>query len=530
MVASETGADRAFVLGLDGVPWRLIERWSDDGTLPNFARLRERGASGPLESTRPPTTPLAWPSIATGVWPDKHGIYGFQNLASNYTHRMYTNRDLKAATLWDVLTPAIVGNVPMTYPPPAVDGAVVSGMMTPGTDRTYTSPPELADEIEAKIPDYQIGLDYPAYADDLEAFDGAVADILERRRELLRLLLDRVDDWRCCFFVFTAPDRFQHLVWEESRLREHYRELDDLLGEVMATVDDVDGDLYVVSDHGFGPIDTLVYVNRILEQEGYLTRSEDSGARGALSSLGITRDVVTEMLGRIGISERRLTMSLPTRLVHSVAEQLPGEHALYDVDYHETRVFAHDAGNIYVNDTDRFDHGTVSPSKVEEIKREVEIILKNVTAPDSDEPVLEVFDGDDLFASDENSPDLVVNGRDRYETRNAIRDEAFGDPGATVASHRPSGIICCAGPSIAPDERIEGARVVDVAPTLLHSLGEPVPAEADGRVLFDAFASDSRPATSRVLRQHLARDTDDEDGDEDFSDVEDRLKGLGYME
>ncbi|WP_247728450.1 alkaline phosphatase family protein [Halovivax limisalsi] len=530
MPTTQTGADRAFVLGLDGVPWRFVERWSEAGHLPNFARLRERGASGPLESTHPPTTPLAWPSIATGVWPDKHGIYGFQKLSSSYTHRMYTSRDCRQPPIWRSLSPAIVGNVPLSYPPAEIDGAVVSGMMAPSTDRTYTEPPELATEIDERIPDYRISLEYPDYADDRDAFETAVEDVMDDRRELLDLLCNRVEDWRLCFFVFTAPDRFQHLVWDEDRLLDHYRRLDEVVGEAMDRAAAANATLYVVSDHGFGPIHTLVYVNHLLEREGLLTRRDDEGTRGVLSTLGITRDSVTSVLETLGISEERLATALPRDLVDSVAEQLPGDHALYDVDYERTKAFVHNAGTVYINDVERFESGIVEPRDVPAVKESVRRTFEAVTDPETDERVLRVFDGDDLFPTDDASPDLVVNGRDGYESRPTITDEPFGEPGDTAASHRSTGIMLCSGPGIEAGATLRGARVVDVAPTLLHGLGEPVPDNVDGRVLFDAFDPDSRPATTKVRRQDIRATVTDEPVDDDFDAVERRLKGLGYME
>ncbi len=534
MSGSTSPSGRAFVLGFDGVPWRLIERWSDDGKLPNFARMREEGAAGPLESTRPATTALAWPSIATGVWPDKHGIYSFQKLSSEYSHRMYTSRDCKQPQLWDQLSPSLVGNVPMTYPPSEIDGTMVTGMMTPSTDQEFTYPPEVADEIEQRIPDYQISLNYPEYADRLDEFQVAVDGMLAKRRELMRLLMDREDDWQLFFFVFTAPDRFQHLVWDEQPLLEHYQALDDVLGEVIEYTDERDADLYVVSDHGFGPIETLVYTNHFLEREGYLTQRENEGARGALASLGISRDAVVRALNAVGISEEMLVSVLPRQLVDSVAAQVPGDHALYDVDYDRTVAFAHGAGSVYVNDSARFENGIVSPDDVPEIKSELVDLFESVTDPDTGERILHVFDGDELFPTDEESPDLVVNGRDEYETRITITDQPFGDTGTYVASHRSEGIVLCRGPSIDAGSELRGARVVDVAPTLLHGIGEPVPTNADGRVLFDAFHDDSRPATSRVDRIDVAefegKTATADASDDDFSDVQDRLKGLGYME
>lgn len=522
-------SQRAFILGLDGVPWRFIEQWTEAGELPNFARLREEGASGPLESTRPPTTPLAWPSIATGVWPDKHGIYGFQKLTPEYSHRMYTSRDRQQPALWEQLSPAVVGNVPMTYPPDEFDGDLVTGMMTPSTNDDYTYPPELETAIEETIPDYRISLDYPKYADRLDEFSGAVDRMLGQRRQLLELLMNRRDDWRLFFFVFTAPDRFQHLIWDEDAILAHYKQLDEILGEVMAYTDAHDSDLYVVSDHGFGKIESLVYVNYILEQAGYLVREEDDGTRGALASLGISRDAVTKTLKRVGITEEMLISRLPRGLLDSVASQIPGDHALYDVDYERTLVFVHDAGNVYINDSDRFEKGSVPPHEIPTLKAELVDLFEAVTDPETDEPVLNVFDGDDLFPNDDSSPDLIVNGKDNYESRNAITDQPFGDTGHTSASHRSQGIMLCRGPSIDPGSRIRGARVVDVAPTLLHALNEPVPTNADGRVLFDAFDNHSSPSTTKVRRTDVTRAEQDA-VDDDFGEVEDRLKGLGYME
>ncbi|WP_049896874.1 alkaline phosphatase family protein [Natrialba chahannaoensis] len=532
MSGSTHPSGQAFVLGLDGVPWRLIERWSDEGELPNFARLREEGASGTLESTRPPTTPLAWPSIATGVWADKHGVYGFQNLSSEYSHEMYTSHDITQPTLWELLPPAHVGNVPMTYPAhdPEDGGSMVTGMMTPSTDQQFAVPADLQSEIEAQIPDYEISLDYPEYADRLDDFEVAVDDMLATRRELMQLQMDRAgDDWRLFFFVYTAPDRFQHLIWDMDRILAHYRKLDDILGEVLEYTDRHEADLYVVSDHGFGPIHELVYINHILEREGYLVRREDEGTRGALASLGISRDRITDFLGKIGISEELLVSTLPRKLVDSVAEQIPGDHALYDVNYEETTAFVHGAGNCYINDSERFADGTVSPSEVPRVKAELVDLFESVTDED-DEPVLRIDDGDELFPTDPDSPDLVVNGVHGYDCRNAITDQPFGDTGTYAASHRNEGIILCRGPSIEPGATLRGARVVDVAPTLLHGIGEPVPQNVDGRVLFDAFETSATPSKTKVERTSVDQPQTADSVDDDFTDVEDRLKGLGYME
>ena len=528
MSMDTTSPERAFVLGLDGVPWDLLERWVRGGELPNFGRLFEEGATGSLSSTTPASTPLAWPTIATGVWPDKHGVYGFQQLESNYTHRMNTSADVRQPELWDVLSPAVVGNVPMTYPADDIDGTLVSGMMTPEMDERFTQPSDLAGEIEEEIPDYQVGLAWDEYRDSPEEFREELSSLLSARRQLMQLLMDG-EEWRLFFFVYTAPDRLQHRVWEESALLDHYRELDDVLGEVMEYVADNDAVLFTVSDHGFGSISTIVSVNTLLEREGFLTRKGGDGTRGALARLGVTKTTIQDTLDSFGVTEEMLVENLPRSLVDRVASQVPGDHSLYDVDFEETVAFVHGSGNCYVNDTTRFDPGVVDPGDVDDVKADVRSAFEEATDPETDERALRVVDGDEVFPTDGYSPDLVVRGIEEYEPGTKLTRSVFSDSGSKVASHRPEGIFLAWGPSVESGATTTDASVADVAPTVLHALDEPVPANADGRVLKEIFEPQSMAGRGAVSQREYGQSTT-ADVEADFDDVEDRLRGLGYME
>lgn len=59
-------------------------------------------------------------------------------------------------------------------------------------------------------------------------------------------------------------------------------------------------------------------------------------------------------------------------------------------------------------------------------------------------------------------------------------------PGPAVG-HRPMGVLCISGPHLRQDERVYGATLLDVAPTVLTLLGLPVGEDMDGRVLAEAF-------------------------------------------
>lgn len=530
-MAGNTRTDaRTFVLGLDGVPWNLIEKWTAAGKLPNFERLIDEGASGPLESTVPATTPLAWPSIATGVSADKHGIYGWRQLTDDYGHQMYTGDDVTLPYLWDMLSPAVVANVPMTYPAKEIDGSMVTGLMTPEIGDGFTHPPELRREVEDRISDYQIGLYWGEYDGGTPEFRSDLQSLVEARRELMRLLMER-QEWRLFFFVYTAPDRLQHLVWDEEVLLDHYQYLDGVLGEVMAYVEDHGASLYVVSDHGFGPVEKHVAVNSVLAEEGWLQRREGTGVRGTFSEFGINRETVLNLLGRVGVDEDAIVDYLPRSIVDRVAAQIPGDNVLYDVDFAGTTAFVHGPGNLYVNDAARFDRGTVDPADVNDVKRKIAQRLSSVTDPETGEPVLEVDDGDDLFPTDPESPDLIVEGRDGYEVVNTFADgEPVAEVGAMAASHRSEGIFLAWGPNVQAGATPSDATVYDVAPTILHDAGKPVPAGADGEVLTDIFEPRSAPATEQVRTREYGSGDGGDGVDDDFDDVEERLRGLGYME
>nr|WP_204365995.1 alkaline phosphatase family protein [Halorubrum coriense] len=524
--------DRAFVLGLDGVPWPLIRPWIEAGDLPAFAELVGDGAAGPLRSTTPANTPVAWPSIATGTWPDRHGLYEFMKLESDYSQRPYDREDLRRPPLWELLSPAVVANVPMTYPAGGVgeDGAMVAGMMTHSTDAAgFTQPPELAAEIRDRIPAYRVGLKWHEYGEDRrDEFLADFASLFEARRELLRSLMER-EDWRLFFFTFTAPDRLQHLIWDEEVILKHYRELDAVLAEVMRYCDRLGATLYVVSDHGFGPISRVVNVNRALADAGLLTPKRSTGARGVLSRVGVSKSVVLNALARIGIDDETLVERLPASVVDSVARAVPGDHALYDVDSERTRAFLHGLGSVYVNDTARFDEGAVDPDERDRVKAAVMTALRRLTDPETGERVLSVHDGDEVNPEDEFAPDVVVEGVEGYHVKPGLADEAVTDADGIAGYHRPEGVLFARGPSIAADVAVEGATVVDVAPTLLHGLGEPVPAAAQGRVLTELFEPGSPPATREVFeRDHGSSDAATNGRGSDEA-VEERLRGLGYL-
>ena len=113
------------------------------------------------------------------------------------------------------------------------------------------------------------------------------------------------------------------------------------------------------------------------------------------------------------------------------------------------------------------------------------------------------------------------------------------EPAGPAAWHRDLGIIVMAGPGIKQDERIYGANIIDITPTILYQFGLPVGDDMDGRVLMDAFQEPKPPQTipswEEVAGSCGMHPSDLDDNRENLSDEQSQelvkqFVALGYIE
>src|SRR5438270_14031886 len=115
-----------------------------EGKLPNLSRLKEEGSYRRLRTTFPALSPVAWSTFATGVNPAKHNIFDFLNrdlrtyapeLSSAKVTRNGVEMRRKSEPFWNILgrnqVPGTILRVPITFPPEAFNGRLLSAMSTP---------------------------------------------------------------------------------------------------------------------------------------------------------------------------------------------------------------------------------------------------------------------------------------------------------------------------------------------------------------------------------------------------------------
>ncbi len=517
---------RALLVGLDAADLDVLRPLLARGDMPHLAELRAQGASGVLHSTVPPVSAPAWASFLTGCHPGRHGLYSFVVEREGGATQLATLADVRAPKLWDYVAAqgarSLVVNVPVTWPPPPVAGALVTGMLTPESRAVaWTHPPELQAEIERVVPGYRIDVDR-AMLDDKETLFGQLSEMTRRRAALFVHLL-RTQDWRVAVTVFTNTDRVQHAFWRSRRdlVDAHFREVDAHIGTLLAAIDRSETVVLLMSDHGFQSAHWKLYMNRALEEAGLLATRRG----GDPSSYDRRRpDWFADFQG--GRGDAAPKQGALERVFSSVG--LGGPHVM---DWARTQAFTWslDTGGVAVNLRSRYPHGSVDDADYERVRDAVIAALRALELPEGRPAFRTVRRREEVYAGPfaDRAPDVVTEADDALDLGIQLdAKQPFRRHKQPEGHHSPRGFVCVTGPGCRAGATIEGS-IVDCLPTLLHAAELGVPPGLDGRVLTGAFADGRavRAADALALESGAA---------EGFSAEEEEalrrsLEGLGYL-
>jgi predicted AlkP superfamily phosphohydrolase/phosphomutase len=559
------------VMGLDGATFDLILPWVKAGSLPVFAKIMQEGVYGELQSTIHPMSSIAWPSFMTGMNPGKHGIFDVtEQLANSYEITFTSGASRFGKTVWKILSEAgkKVGviNVPMTYPPEEVNGYLIAGMDSPGIDSNFVYPKELWDEIKKNVGEYVIEHGNPMGNKSLDEFAKDILYSLERRYALFNYLQQNYPT-DLSVVVFVAPDRSHHFFWkymEDEKLSKGkagrsgyhnvipsvYQRLDTLIGEVIARLDS-NTVLMIMSDHGAGPIRKLVNLNAWLNTQGLLSlKGKSDGQTDLIEGFKKIPFVVARYGWRI------LRQYLPDsyrsrlrRLLPKTKDRFITYLFLSRIDWSSTKAYSTGYfGDIRINLKGREPQGIVNPgSEYEDLRQEIITRLESLKDPDTGEKMVDkVYKREALYHGDrvQKASDLIVKWDGyRYKSRinlemeeKSSASEIMIDPAkdSKISSiHKLNGIFMAYGDVIKQGSELKGAEIIDLAPTILYMMGEPIPDSMDGRVLTDILKEDSLNKNP-VRYRKTDRDDVGRQGvaytDEEADRVRERLQGLGYIE
>lgn len=526
---------KVFVIGIDSATFDVIGPWVRDNKLPGLKSLVDNGCSGILESTVPPLSPVAWPSLYTGVNPGKHGIFDFVEKSGTGKGINFLNRsNCKALPLWHYLNRVGVKtgmvNVPMTFPPDRVDGFMISGLDAPDINHEYTYPDELKDKIRTDVGKYIIELKNSfSLMNDPEKYLDMMYEMIAVREKTVHYLMS---NYPVDFFmvVFTATDRVQHTFWKYSD-RNHpdykpgledaifriYKKIDEAVCRILDRLDDSTA-VVVASDHGMSSIYKIVDLNGWLMEKGYLHLKKEAALPGL-------RDLFRKVKKRIVKTEDSVWL----------------DHL---VDWSKTKAFLIGSwGNIFINQIGREPNGIVRPgNEYESVREDIIKELKQFKDTETGDTVInsvmkkeEIFNGEYL----DHAPDIVVSFNEHYGCTKIVLDRGPNKsgtirPGGPIcADHHPNGLFIVKSPHVITCKNGMRAKITDIAPTILYMMDVPIPQAIDGRVLTEIF-DDSYRGEKSVKYSDVSHEADSgktvKYSDEDARKIAERLKNLGYIE
>ena len=534
---------RVVIFGLDGGAFSVLDDLVRRGVMPYLGEFMSKGARAPLMSTVPPLTPPAWTTLFTGRSPGNHGITNFlqfESAESKYI-RVITSREVRTPTVMTLLSKAGLRtgclNLIAHNPPPKYNGYVVPGWVTFRWIKKYSHPEGFLDRVGAAVPDLDIkdlGMDF---SEERKAIQGAALSDYEpwinmhirRERQWFSILRHQMIHEPCDFeaVVFDGVDKLQHLCWpyidpaltpanpDEAFLRiqrrcwDYFRQIDGFLKETVELAGP-DAHVLVVSDHGFTGSDEVVYINTWLEQQGYLKWSDATA-------------VQTDESAELGRAR-------------------PYHLTFFDLE--KTQAYAVLASTNGINIQVRGQKGPhgIAPEDYESFRSElIDALLTRCVDPVTSDPIVKrVWTREDAFSGSamDLAPDLTLELRD-FGFFSVLRGASVLKKRPVVmGTHHPSGVFAACGPGIRAGARLDAMDLLDVAPTVLHLLGQPIPDDLEGHMIEEAF-TDAFLHGRKIQHSGAARlvqaqpQTETDEGYQDAESQEQimmRLKALGYIE
>jgi predicted AlkP superfamily phosphohydrolase/phosphomutase len=516
---------KLLVLGLDGMPLDLLLFLMESGKAPNLKALFQRGTYGKLRSVIPPITPAAWTSFQTGKYPDKHGVVDFfVEKPWTYQYEFTNSTKIKSKTLWKILSDAkrkpIVVNVPLTYPPEAIEGIIIPGFDAPETSDDCIHPKGLLKTIETKIGKYNV---YRMWWNEAVFKQSGLTGLIQ---ELLHITDSQIEgvkflmkefEWDFFMYHFQVTDALQHHAYhlinssnressevekeQHKLIMEFYGNIDRKVGELLEMVDQ-DTSVCVLSDHGFLSLRKAFYLNHWLQQEGYLAENH--------------RYFLVKILENFVDLSKKLKLPYFRHMQYPLRKN--PVRTLRKINFKRTQAYAY---CYLVNYAFLFVNKNLKVN-VEALKRDLKNIQYN-----GEYVVKDVYPWYSGNTANEFNPDLVVEFVEGYSIMQKIpsKKRPFAFDLSNDSNHAINGMFCVAGNNIKA-EHITNAEIVDIFPTILHMMDIPIPDDIDGKIITDAFevyegakyVPPDGSTTSRIMA-----------GTEDFEKVANRLMDLGYL-
>ena len=535
---------QVIAIGLDAADPVLIDQWIDQGKLPNLERCRTQGAHASLENIGYYKAETPWTTFLTGCLPSKTGYWAtFKFKAGDYDVEEIEAYDFEEYRPFYALGSeyrVAAFDIPQSHLEPDVNGIQVLawGAHSPQTP-SHSLPESLFPEIIRQFGKHPaLHKDHGDWWDQtyLTRLYKALHQGLEKRVEICQQFLEQ-ERWDLFLTIFGEPHSAGHDFWyfsdptnplyahrptitgSSDPLLDVFQATDQAIGQILETVSD---DSYVVifAAHGSGnnmtDVSSMLFLPELLYRLNFPGKVQLAPGRKELIDM-LTTPRRKTWVGEVWQTKhdlnplkRLLRKQLPSKWHHALdkvfgtdeqdllsPQKLQSDgHTLfwqpplwYKQFWPQMKAFALPSlseGYIRINVSGREANGIVEAQDYDRVCDELIQELKQMTNPRTGKSLVKKVIKTRQSALDPNDKlpdaDLVV-----------VWDEAPADvvdhpkcgrigpvPYRRTGSHRARGFVTITGPDIPPNSQLKAGHGVDLAPTLLHLMGAPIPDYFDG--------------------------------------------------
>lgn len=549
--------NKIVIIGLDGATWDVIHPLISKGKLPTFKHLIENGSYGNLNSTIPPLSAPAWTSAFTGVNPGKHNIFDFFTIRNDtYELRNVTSNDRKTPAIWNILDSynmtSGIFNMPMTYPPEAVNGFMVAGLGTPDTNSNFIYPTALKEELKQYLHGLQFSIDVGTIMSGKEdAFLDELYKVTDMQEKAIHLLYNKHKP-DLFMAVFDELDRIQHFFWRhmetnhplhdpkksqkyKNAIEDYYQHLDIVIKRFLDTIPE-DTTIIIVSDHGFGGLHKDFYINTYFHVIGVLKLKPKPPITLSTELLRTIKTTLKKSTYRMGIGPW-VNRIVPDWLRLKSLTPTVGT-GLGSVDWSKTKAYfcSLSGQNIWINLKGRQPEGIIEQGKEYESLRDHLIEkLYAIKDPETSQNIIrKVYKREEIYTGDlvSNAPDLIIDMADGYVMQVGLAPEilmpAMQYKLYRSGCHRQHGIFIAMGKDIKKNYQVQNAEIIDIVPTVFYLFDKQIPTYMDGKVLTNILNKEFKGVEYQSIQANRADATHDVSMEEEAK-IAERLKGLGYM-
>lgn len=515
-----TSNQKVLMIVIDCAELTLVDELCAQGKMPNVKKLRERGAYGKMGSTAGTLIATPWPCLITSQWPVENGFTCWMQWRPDH------QEEKRCDATWVPLNPfyrrlgplgkkVIALDVPMAYEPEPMDGIELASWASYDKLCDLSSyPPQFLKHIQSKYHKQPIGPELG----ELQPIKGMVRlrnELIEGTKIAGNAYRDTIkeNEWDLALCCFGATHRAGHNFWDHSSFKENEKEVskadldkfDSTLRDVYITADAQVGKLLEVIDdettvfcfatHGMGPSQSRFEIaGEILDR--ILNDRKEMPTERWVKKQGLVKKLRNAIPTRWRLKAKQL---LSKSLQDKIMKFWGGKTG---VDWSQVTAFipAGDLeGYVRINLKGRERDGIVEPQDFEPLMKKITDGFMSFKDEVTGESIVEdVLRGDELWPDvpkERRWPitDLVIRWKTLATMKSqSMLSEKYGRifwpledkmMDGRSGHHRETGWMIAAGPGIEAGSTIDDIHIMDIAPTVMHTMGLEPFESFRGRVL-----------------------------------------------